>query len=183
MAEYKKLAKKYNLSGIELENAVAEITAKFGTKTIYQYEISGSTIKFYEYFDGTLPTMADFDDGSTDSYSGSLRDFKLREGYFRIRPVNRTSVSHYLIYPTFSSGTFSGTIFMDFDGNSDNDDDWTVSKLGTVSGTYTTSGTGISGCSITITFTSLPDGVSDFAINTAYELEQNYPYSNTYTKQ
>ena len=57
-----------------------------------------------------------------------------------------------------------------------------ATKLGTVTGTYTTEGTGTSGCKVTLTFTSLPDGVPALIkTGTAYKLEQSSGSGLTYT--
>ena len=56
-----------------------------------------------------------------------------------------------------------------------------ATKLGTVTGTYTTEGIGTSGCKVTLTFTEIPDGVPVIKTNTAYELEQSSGSGTTYT--
>ena len=141
VAEAESLMKKAGLSGTELEYEVAREAADFASRKVYQYTISYSSLTLKEYFDGSFPI--DFDFYKWDSSSELYIDYDR----------NRIEISsdsdkdiEYKIVPTFSSGSFSGTVYKE---DYDND---AITSLGTATATYTSSGTGTSGVTMTITF-------------------------------
>ena len=176
-AEYKSLAEKYGESGDELEEDVAEIAEEFATKLVFRYDIddTAKTLELIYYFDGELPTWVEMEYYNYDSSTSQSIYIDGDDGGFEIKASS--SSSKYKIYPTFSNGTFSGTLFQKSSG---------YTSLGTAAGTYTTSGTGTKGSSVTLTFTTLPSNFTVLSTNTAYKLEQG-EYENkfrfTYTLQ
>ena len=152
-------------SGARLEDIVASTNAEFVTKKIFKYTISGTSLILEDYFGGTLPTMATF--------YGSNFQHELREGYITLE--DSSSDDKYNVYATFSNGSFSGKVYKETQSLE-------YTSLGTASGTYTVSGKGTSGGTVTLTFTSLPSGVSVVTANTAIELTQSAD-SKTYTLQ
>ena len=167
--EFKSVASKAGESGDELAKDVAEKAVEFAAKRVFKYTISGSTLTLTDYFDGTLPTLADF-------YARpSSLDIDTHDGGFEFDGESR-----YYLYPSFSAGVFSGTLYQRIWND---DGEKTYKAVGTASGTYTTSGTGTSGSTITLTFTALPDGVSDVTKDTAYTLTQRADESQMFTQQ
>ena len=176
VAEAKTIMANYGLSGDELEKEVAEVALEFATKLVFRYDIDSTakTLELIYYFDGELPTFVDMEYYSYDSSTSQSIYIDGDDGGFEI-----TSSSKYKIYPTFSNGTFSGTLFQKSSGE--------YTSLGTAAGTYTTSGTGTTGSSVTLTFTALPSSFTVLSANTAYKLEQGESedkfYGTTYTLQ
>ena len=176
VAEAKTLMANYGLSGDELEKKVAEFALEFATKLVFKYDIDSTakTLELIYYFDGELPTFVDMDYSSYDYSTSQSIYIDGDDGGFEI-----SSSSKYRIYPTFSNGTFSGTLFQK------SSEEYT--SLGTATGTYTTSGTGTTGSSVTLTFTALPSNFTVLSTNTAYKLEQGESedrfYGTTYTLQ
>ena len=146
-------------SGIEAY-CVGEAKIRFQTLEILSYSISGSTLTFTGgYFTGSLPTSAEFQKSPliSSTNSGSLKITK----FGRIK-IEDTQGTYFYIWSSYDNGSFSGTVF-----NSDK-----TIEIGTVSGTYTTSGTGTSGCSVTLKFTSIPSAIAGLTTNTSYTLSQ-----------
>lgn len=142
-------------------------TARFKTPVIFSYSIDGTSLKLsgYKYFDGTLPTEAEFEKS-------------LDSGYIEIGGSGiikmMISGTKYYSWPTYSNGSFSGKLF--------NSDKYTV--IGTISGTYTTSGKGLTGSTVTLKFASLPSTISGVSTNTEYVLSQQGGSSYaTFTQQ
>ncbi len=171
--EYEEPMKKwYEEEGESLSEATIECELEyckqeFSTLDVRKYTISEDSLTLEDYFDGNLPTECrfykDFDESElTEEYtSGSISINSIRLYGSKYEYV-------YCLSFNSEAKTFSGKIFH------------TATKLGTVTGTYTTEGIGTSGCKVTLTFTSLPDEVPDvIKTNTAYELEQSSD-SDTY---
>lgn len=156
-------AKKEGLSGDELSRVIEVCNNIFTTKTVYKYTLDDSGLTLEEYFDGSLPSNVTFDNTDTDLNG-------VYWGYLSLY----VSPSYYECIPTFSNGTFSGNLYK----YSDDDD---TEKLGKASGTYTINGTGTSGCTISFTFTSLPEGFSVISKDKEYKFTQE-ENSRTYTK-
>ncbi|MBQ3824936.1 MAG: hypothetical protein II811_02240 [Spirochaetaceae bacterium] len=181
VAEAKTLMVNYGLSGDELEIEVAEVALEFATKLVFRYDIDSTakTLELIHYFDGELPTAVEMDYVASDSSSGSYTytEIELEDGGIEIYSSSSSSSGKYCLYPTYSNGSFSGTLFQKSSG---------YTSLGTAAGTYTTSGTGTTGSSVTLTFTTLPSSFTVLSANTAYKLEQG-EYENkfrfTYTLQ
>lgn len=157
-------------TGADLARNVASYNAEFRTKVVYKYEITGNTLKLTNYFDGVLPTRIEFnkDGGESDS------DIEFCTGEIKVRGTH----PNYYIYPTFTDGNFSGTVFKKIYEN----DNEVFTNLGNAAGTYSTSGTGSEGCTITLKFTALPDDVATaISLNTDYVLDQESEDSEEYT--
>lgn len=156
-------------SGMEAY-ARAKVQAELDIVNADKYEISGNTLTLKNcYFTGLLPTHASFhnQDASSD-YSISLGD--------KISITDETTGTKYHIYPTYSggtSGTFTGTLFTKTD----------KVAVGEIEGTYATSGTGFSGCTVTLRFTKIPSALSAVTTGKDYLLQQESDYysTNTYT--
>ena len=162
LAEYEEVLRKYSgLSEVELESELAGCAARFATMVVYQYEISENSISLAKYFNGSLPTVVRF---STET---PIRiDYNDAIGMIYICLSDNTL---YEFYPTFSGNSFIGKMYKGlWDGDKEN-----RTSVGTVEGTYTTSGKGIkgSGCTITLIFTKLPDSVTGFTTGTEYVLK------------
>ena len=148
-------AEGFTLSETDLECETTFFNALLSTKIIYQYEISDSNITFTDYFDGTLPTDV--------SFSGEKISFTEHRMYFRL---DKNDENLYFSYPTYKNGSFTGKVYKCERG----DEGWTTVALGNIAGTYTTSGTGTSGCTVTLTFSELPEGITEVSTGTAYTL-------------
>lgn len=165
--EYIKIMKEYASSvsyefrESEIESMLESMTSKFATMVVYQYEFSENSISLAKYFNGSLPTVVHF---STET---PIRiDYNDAIGMIYICLSDNTL---YEFYPTFSGNSFIGKMYKGlWDGDKEN-----RTSVGTVEGTYTTSGKGIkgSGCTITLTFTKLPDSVTGFTTGTEYVLK------------
>lgn len=160
---FESLAKKYGLSGDDFSRVIEVINNMFSTKTVYKYTLDGNSLTLEEYFDGSLPSNVTF------NYTGTDLD-GIYEGYLSLY----VSSYYYEIIPIFSNGTFSGNLY-----KYSNDDD--TEKLGKASGTYTISGKGTSRCTISFTFTSLPEGFSVISKDKEYKFKQ-YKDPRIYTK-
>ena len=164
VAEYEEILRKDSgYSGEALEEILAMCASQFDTMEVYQYEISENSIILTKYFNGSLPTVVHF---STESETPIYIDYNDAKGMIYIKLSDNTL---YEFYPTFSNNSFSGKMYKGlWDGDKEN-----RTSVGTVEGTYNTSGKGIkgSGCTITLTFTKLPDSVTGFTTGTEYVLK------------
>ena len=160
VSEFEKLAREEfgdEITEEELEIELASAANEFATMTVYQYEISDSSISFTDYFYGTLPTTVRF--------RTSDRKIMLGDGegiWLFPEGSSGNGDGYHCEAPTFKDGKFSGKLSFK------QSDDWKV--IGTIEGSYTTSGKGTSGCTITLTFTKLPDSVTGFTTGTQYVL-------------
>ena len=156
VAELEKLAKEEfsdEITEEELEIELAKCANNFATMIVYQYEISDSSIFFTDYFYGTLPTTVNF--------STSDRKVMMREGegiWLWSEGSTGNGDGYLCIAPVYSDGTFTGKL------------SYNNEIIGSVEGTYTTSGKGTSDCTITLTFTKLPESVTGFTTGTEYVL-------------
>ena len=135
-----------------LKTELERLSQRFSTKETYQYELSANTISLTGYFDGTLPTNVSFwtSDGKISLRKG--------EGMWIWPPESTGNGDGYHSeVVTYKDGKFFGKL----------------NDLGEIEGTYTTSGTGTSGCSVTLIFTKLPSGVTVITTNTPYTLTSN----------
>ncbi len=168
-----------SLSDVELESALEYCKQEFSTRGVKKYTIGDDgSLTLEDYFDGNLPTKCDFYKGFDESELPS----EYTSGSIHIDCISLYDSEYdysYEYYLSFNSEakTFSGNMYS---WKSSKDDEFTT-KLGTVTGTYTTEGIGTSGCKVTLTFTEIPDGVPDvIKKNTAYVLEMDSD-SDTYT--
>ncbi|MBR1715489.1 MAG: hypothetical protein IJ717_11195 [Treponema sp.] len=182
--EYKEVVKKWyedegdSISEAEMESELERIKKEFSTLGVRKYTISEDSLTLEDYFDGKLPTACYF----YKSFDESDLPSEYTSGFISIDCIGLYDSEYdyrYNYYLSFNSEakTFSGNMYS---YKSSKDDDFTT-KLGTVTGTYTTEGIGTSGCKVTLTFTEIPDGVPVIKTNTAYELEQNSDSDATYT--
>ena len=164
VAEYEEILRKNaGYSGDALERMLAMCASQFATMEVYQYEISENSIILTKYFNGSLPTVVRF---STESETPIYIDYNDAKGMIYIKLSDNTL---YEFYPTFSNNSFSGKMYKGlWDGDKEN-----PTSIGSVEGTYTTSGKGIkgSGCTITLIFTKLPDSVTGISTGTEYVLK------------
>ena len=143
-----------------LEYYTAEGTAAYNTPLVFKYELNGSMLKLTpNYFSGTLPARGKF------KVSTNSRCITLGEGEggrIKIEDIDNSSDTRYYGYPTYSNGSFSGTLY---EGHGEK-------SVGTIAGTYTTSGTGTSGSTVTLTFTTIPSELTGLEKDKAYTLNQ-----------
>ncbi len=133
-------------------------TANFSTPDVFKYELGEKTLTLTKfYFSGTLPTTAGFKLSTTNS--GYIELTQNSAGRIKIKDNGTKYYGH----PTFSNGSFSGTMYK---GKGEE-------TAGAIEGTYTTSGTGLSGCTVTLTFTSLPSSITGVETGKAYQLGQS----------
>lgn len=154
LEEYEEVLRMYSgLSEVELESELAVCANQFATMVVYKYEISGSSISLIDYFYGTLPTTASF------RTSDNKISLKKGEGIW-LWPEGSTGNGdgYHRIAPVYNDGTFTGKL------------SYNNEIIGSIEGTYTTSGKGTSGCSITLTFTKLPESVTGITTGTEYVL-------------
>lgn len=177
VSEAEALLKEYGYTGDNFAAEKAGIAADFATKTVYKYEIADKALKLTEYFDGTLfPISAEV--GRYDSESGL--EIGLSGGKISVSKNSEDGgEEEYSVYPTFEGGTFSGTVYSV--GEDEETDSRTFTSVGTVSGTYASSGTGTENCKVTLKFTALPDSVSIVAKDTEYTLTQDESHPEEYT--
>ena len=187
--EYEELIKKEaeeygeSLSDVELECELEWVKQEFSTLEVNKYTIDDDgSLTLEDYFDGNLPTKCDFykEFGESELPSEyTSGDISLDEIWFE--DSDRTDYRYYYDLSFNSEAkTFSGKLYSQ---TSAVEEEWSdITKLGTVTGTYTTEGIGTSGCKVTLTFTELPDGVPDvLKTGTAYVLEQGSSSGTTYT--
>ncbi len=154
----------------QLDKEYSDKEKEFSTKLVYKYEMDGSSLKLSEYFDGALPTLLFFDNSDWNSNV----HIQMQYGNFGFFNKNEDGDDYY-VCPTFSNGTFTGAMYKSTNGE--------YSAIGNASGVYTTTGTGVRDCVITISFTSLPEGISNIAVNTVYTLDDQESDSKTFTKK
>lgn len=177
------LLKNEGLSGDELSWEIEIIKNRLKTVTIYKYTLTDSSLKLENYFDGTLPPSGSFT-ASSDSPEYTL--YSNSDGGIFTYEAEETSdgakvnVGYRIGMMNLSDGSFDGNLYKQtFDASGET---YTVTSLGTAKGTYTTSGKGTSDCTISFTFTSLPDGATSLSTGSAYKLTQE-AIPTTYTKQ
>jgi len=162
----------------ELELELEWEMQDFSTRGVKKYTIDDDgSLKLENYFDGNLPTACGFYQKRDESDLSGYVELNLHSFYSSDSEYEYT----YNYFPSFNTETktFSGNMYSN---KNSKDDERTTTKLGTVTGTYTTEGNGTSGCKVTLTFTALPDGVPALIkTNTAYELEQSSGSGTTYT--
>ena len=169
--EYRAYRASKGISGIELDNITAEMTAEFATKEVYRYTIDEDEerLTLIDSFDGRLPTsaffFADFED---DAYS-AISDVYIHKGEI----VVLAGDNHYYICPSFTAaslteGTFSGIMYKRYAPGSILDPEQITiwSNLGSASGTYTinregSNAEGTKGSTITLTFTGISQGAEE----------------------
>ena len=184
--EYEEQMKKWyeeegeSLSDVELESELEYCKQVFSTRGVRKYTIDeDGSLTLEDYFDGKLPTACYFvkeideSDLPSEYTYGSVR-------LFDIWLEDSECMYLYDYYLSFNSEakTFSGKLYSQTRADGEEWSDTT--KLGTVTGTYTTEGIGTSGCKVTLTFKELPDGVPVIKTDTAYVLEMDSD-SDTYT--
>ena len=134
--------------------------AEFAEEKVFKYSVSESTLTLTKYFNKTLPSEISFD-ATNGGYSNYLFVFRSAELIYQFSP-------------TFSGNSFSGNMYLLATTG--------MTLLGNVEGSYTASEAGTKNCSITITFTSLPDGVTSLTTGTAYTLSSgSWEDSDEYT--
>ena len=156
---------------------------EFSTLEVRKYTIDDDgSLKIEDYFDGNFPTKCWFYKyiDENELPSGYTSGKITLEGItLRNKPEDSYINYDYFLSFNSESKTFSGTMYSSTSAGIDWAD---ATELGTVKGTYTTEGTGTSGCKVTLTFTEIPDGVPDvIKTGTAYELEQDSSSGTIYT--
>ena len=145
----------------------AEAKTMFAVE-VSHYEINGNKLTLAGYFNGDPKiSSADFHCTGND-YRIELDD--------RIEIKDEMAGIKYCVYPTYSggtSGTFSGMLFTQED----------KVAVGEISGTYSTNGTGSSGCTVTLSFTKIPSALSVITTGKDYILKQDTDFNDgrTYT--
>lgn len=183
--EYRAYRSSNGISGIELDNNTAEMTAEFATKVVYRYTIDEDkeSLTLIDSFDGRLPTSAFFSADFEDDADSAISDVYINKGEI----VVLADDNHYYICPSFTAassteGTFSGIMYKRYAPGSILDPDkitiW--SNLGSASGTYTinregSNAEGTKGSTITLTFTGIPQGAEEISVLQNCELIQTEP--------
>jgi len=138
-------------------------TASYTTMKIYSYEQTDSSLTMSEgYFTGALPSCAEFEIPNSGS---SPYNISYDNEEFTINDNNSSSKSKYHLFVLCNENPFSATLYQKLNGE--------YAKVGTAKGSYTATGTGISDCTLKITFTELPDEVTVITKNTEYTLPQH----------
>ncbi|MBR1713884.1 MAG: hypothetical protein IJ717_02925 [Treponema sp.] len=179
LEDFKKTCEEYGYSSVATEMELEWAEQEFSTLEIKKYTIDGDSLKLEDYFDGSLPTLCEFEKEFTEDelpYEDSSNSYG-HVGLDEVLLLDETGHEtghYYRYYPTFKNGSFSGTAY-DFNG-----DEMTAVKLGTISGTYTTSGSGTaeSGCTVTLNFTSIPSGIPVIVTGKDYVLEMSSGHSD-----
>lgn len=170
------LMKKFGESDIQIKMDVESVKTDFSNLRIYKYTInddineSWGSLSVTPYFDGDLST------GFWGlSFSNEEGEIELNTCWLRFRlDRQEDAFTYYRAYPSFKDGKISGKIFSEV-GTSD--DSMEYSAAGTIAGTYTTEGTGTSGCKITLKFTELPAALESYK-NQEIVLTQEDSYKN-----
>ena len=131
--------------------------AKFYEATVFHYKLSGSKITLTKYFTGSLPTGALF--------AGTDGDISIKVQSAGIFINNAKTKTGYTVYPRYDGKDFSGKLFKVVNNMK-------YSVAGDVRGFYSSEAKGKSGSLLYLTFTSLPDGVSEIELNKAYCVNQ-----------
>ena len=185
--EYIELMKKENeeawesLSETGKEVYIEATKDDFSTLEVRKYTIGeDNSLTLEDYFDGNLPTACHFrKEIAQRDLPSEYTNGEISLNGIMLDSKDSSLDSDYLLSFNSASKTFSGNMYTlktpEDEGLSD------ATKLGTVTGTYTTEGTGTSGCKVTLTFTSLPDGVPVIKTDTAYMLEQSSDSDTTGT--
>ena len=184
--EYIELMKKENEEAWEsLSEAGKEVYIEatkddFSTLEVRKYTIGeDNSLTLEDYFDGNLPTACHFrKEIAQRDLPSEYTNGEISLNGIMLYSKDSSLDSDYLLSFNSASKTFSGNMYtLETPEDEDLSD---ATELGTVKGNYTTEGNGTSGCKVTLTFTSLPDGVPDvIKKNTAYELEMDSD-SDTY---
>lgn len=151
------------LSQDELDIEVCRMRNIFATRTVYQYSISENSITFTPYFDGSLPTIVNFH-----SNDNKLL-MNMGEGLWLWPNDNDFNNGYHCEAPNYAEGSISGKLY-NYTRSQNNGKKSTQTFFGEFEATYTTEGKGTTGCSIKITFTKLPAGITDFTTGTEYTL-------------
>ncbi|MCR5124500.1 MAG: hypothetical protein K6B43_04810 [Treponema sp.] len=172
------------------ENCDENDVLSYSSSTVYNYSYNADENLLYLSFQSASGT----DDGEEWSYA-SLEDVKKvceEDGYSSVatemeleweeQDFSTLEIKKYTIdgntlkLENYFDGSFSGTAY-------DFNDEMTAVKLGTISGTYTTSGSGTaeSGCTVTLNFTSIPSGIPVIVTGKDYVLEMSGRFEDTYT--
>ena len=143
------------------------IKQEFSTLEVNKYTIDDDgSLKLEDYFDGNLPTECYFRKHFDQSeLTSDYTHVSIRLDSISISNSDNNYNYDYPLSFNSEAKTFSGSMYDTTEGGD------FATKLGTVTGTYTTEGIGTSGCKVTLTFTKLPDGVPVIKTNTAYVLE------------
>lgn len=140
------------ISESELAAQVGQTYNEFATRTVYQYSISENSITFTRYFNGSLPTDCNF------NYNNYKLSMDMDGFWFRPNGSSVNAERYQCPAPTYEDGKFFGIV------------SYNKNYIGSFEATYTTEGKGTTGCSIKITFTKLPAGITDFTTGTEYTL-------------
>lgn len=161
--EYREYFRK---SGNTQTNALIEYfiegeDAKFYEATVFHYKISGSKITLSKYFTGSLPTGALF--------AGKDGELSIKVQSAGIFIDGNGVTKGYGVYPRYEGKNFYGSLYKF--------ENLTYSVVGEIRGFYESEAKGKSGSLLYLTFTSLPDGVSEIELNKAYCVNQKLSVS------
>ena len=168
LEDVEKVGEAWGYSSDEIDCWLEEWKLDFSTLKIKKFTIDGESLKLENYFDGSLPSAYQFyksfgEDELPDGYSGELG--------IDYMSINMPSGSEFkcFYYLSFDGTSFSGRVY-----------DEEANTLGTISGTYTTSGSGTaeSGCTVTLNFTSIPSGIPVIVTGKDYVLEMDSGHSD-----
>ncbi len=142
----------------------------------YLYTFTDTGLSLENYFTGDIAQNIRFywhEEYSSPSYAGRQITTEFAPGFAIIAYLNSEDISYNVVLTHKDNGTFTGNVY--------NEKEDTL--LGTLAGTYSISGTGTSGCTLTYNFTSLPNEILElgFATNTNYVLEHRSYGPEVYT--
>ena len=181
--EYEEQMKKWyeeegeSLSDVELESELEYFKQEFSTLEVNKYTIGeDGSLTLERYFDGNLPTACRFYKSFGESeLTSEYTHVSIGLDYISLSTSDKGYEYDYPLSFNTEAKTFSGNMYDLTEVSGD-----FATKLGTVTGTYTTEGIGTSGCKVTLTFKELPGGVPVIKTDTAYVLEMDSD-SDTYT--
>lgn len=144
-----------------LEYIIESEAAKFYDLTVYNYKVSGEKIYLTKYFTGSMPNAAVFS-GKDDELSIRVQSAGI---FIDVLENGKKTDVGYTLYPRYDGKNFSGKLYKVVG--------WDYSVAGEAKGFYTSEGVGKNNSVLSFTFTSLPEGVGEIALNTAYSVKQS----------
>ena len=159
ISSFADLMEDYIAYGSGEDAAYEETYYEYSIPEIYKYEIEGDKLSLKEYFDGTLPTRAQFTYYQTDGCCLSFQDGGIH--FWNSRTDIRTGFSCFKT--NFSDGKFSGNLY-------ESNDVTDNKKVGEIEGVYTVGGTAANGYTLSFKFTKLPSAL----LSLGFEVNKEY---------
>ena len=162
MKELKSMYKDVPMTREYVERMLKNIANGWAVLEVNQYTITEDTITFKRYFDPANPNYTGFwlsRDKKQAGGNSTLMNFKKGEGLW-LWPENSTGNGdgYHCMDPELKDGKLSGEVI------------YGDEIIGTIKGTYSTTGEGTSGCTMTIIFSELPELMTEFETGKEYVL-------------